>query len=321
VLASDGEEAWAKICQEIPDVILLDLMMPKMDGFTATRKIMETTPIPIIIVSGSTSTTEVSTTFHAIEVGALAVVQRPSGINHPDHDSSVKELINTVKLMSEIKVVKRWEKVSAKPIDTIIKEKGINKEPYEIKIIGLGASTGGPLVLKTILSGLEPDFPIPLLIVQHIAAGFIEGFAEWLSRESNFPVIVASDKKKLFPGNAYVAPDGFNMGVISSDQIILVNDILKNSHCPSVSYLFQSIAEVYGRNSIGVILTGMGKDGSNELKLIKDKGGITIAQNEESSIVFGMPGEAIKLNAADYILAPEEISAMLMRLVKNVVKY
>ena len=180
--AKDGAEA-VKLAERLnPDVITMDIHMPVMDGLAATRRIMETHPVPIVIVSGIWDPRELETTFRAIEAGALAVVERPAGIGHPESERLKEELISKVKLMSEVKVVRRWgrspkireEKKTEKPAFSITARQ-------DIGIVAMGASTGGPLVLQTILSKLPPDFPVPVLIVQHIASGFIQGMLEWLS--------------------------------------------------------------------------------------------------------------------------------------------
>ena len=313
----NGEEALEALKVSRPDVITMDIHMPKMDGFEATRKIMETSPTPIVIVTGGTDPRQVGTTFRAVEAGALAVVPRPQGLRHPDYEAIAKELIQTVKLMSEVKVVRRWNRVRRTPLAPSTEEIKGNGYSREIQIVAIGASTGGPIVLQTILSQLQKTFPVPLLMVQHIAAGFTEGFVEWLNQTSSLPVHLAAYGEPILPGHAYVAPDGFQMGVKVKGRIALSQDACENGLRPSVSFLFRSLAEVYGEKAVGVLLTGMGKDGAVELKLMKEQGGVTLVQNEESSVVFGMPGEAIKLAAATYVLSPEKIAVALQSVVKK----
>jgi two-component system chemotaxis response regulator CheB len=300
-VARNGVEALEAVKQQRPDVITMDIHMPVMDGFEATRRIMETTPTPIVIVSGSTGVNEVASTFRAIEAGALAVVRRPPGINHDEFEAGSRELIQTVKLMSEVRVVKRFTRPGilrvAAPLPIVLPQKGTGG----IQAVAIGASTGGPPVLKNILSGLPQGFPVPVFIVQHIAQGFVKGFAEWLSGTSHFPVSVALQGERAAPGHGYVAPDGFHIGLENGPNIVLSDHAPENHLRPSVSYLFRSVAQVLGPAAVGVLLTGMGKDGAKELKLMKEKGAITIAQDEESSVVHGMPGEAIRLHAATHI--------------------
>jgi two-component system, chemotaxis family, protein-glutamate methylesterase/glutaminase len=311
--ASNGEHALQAVQRLRPDVITMDIHMPKMNGFEATRRIMETHPTPIVIVSGTVDSQEVSTTFRAMEAGALAVLSRPPGISHPGHETTAKELVQTVKLMSEVKVVRRWPR--SVPRMASVSKLEIMRTTADIRLVAIGTSTGGPMVLETLLSGLPKDFPVPVLIVQHMAPGFVHGFAEWLSQSSGFPVQVASDGEHLLPGHAYVAPDGVHMGTGPGGRVILSQDAPESGLRPAVSYLLRSVANVYGRNAIGVLLTGMGKDGAEALKRMKGTGAITIAQDEASSVVHGMPGEAIKLEAATYVLPPERMPAVLTDLV------
>lgn len=310
--AGNGEEAIEALNQRKPDIILMDIHMPKMDGLTATRQIMETNPVPIVIVSGSTQTHEMANTFHALEAGALALVRRPVGIGHSDHPKMREELIQTLKLMSEIKVVRRrpslWK--PAAPIAA-----PLPKVEAPIQLVAIGASTGGPPVLQTILSRLPKNFPSPIAIVQHMASGFSEGFVEWLGQSTGFPTRLASQGEWLAPAQAYVAPYGFQMKIKRENQIELTADGPENGHCPSVSYFFRSVADHYEKNAVGVLLTGMGVDGARELKLMKEKGAVTLAQDKESSVVYGMPGEAARLDGATLILPPEKMAEVLESLV------
>jgi two-component system chemotaxis response regulator CheB len=310
--AGDGEEAVQAVRDKRPDVVTMDVVMPKMNGFEATRLIMEATPTPIVIVSASGNSNEVEKTFRAIESGALAAISKPMGVTHPKYTHLAKELIATVKLMSEVKVVRRRPQerkglvISGESTDGMI-----TPVTPDLKVVAIGASTGGPLAIEAVLSGLPKNFSVPLLIVQHIAAGFIQGFADWLAHSSGLPVKIAAHGEYLLPGRAYIAPDDLQMGVENGGRIILKSSEPENGLRPSVSYLFRSVVEVFGKNSVGVLLSGMGKDGASELKLMKEKGAVTIAQDRESSVVYGMPGEAVAINAAAYILPPARIAEFL----------
>ena len=180
-----------------------------------------------------------------------------------------------------------------------------------VKVVAIGSSTGGPPVLKTIFRLLRKDFPLPILAVQHIAAGFLEGMVEWLDKECPLSVRIPRDGERILAGSVYFAPDNHHMGIREGGGIFLNTDPLENGLRPSVSRLFRSVTRSYGRHAVGVLLTGMGKDGARELKEMKDAGAVTLVQNEASCTVFGMPGEAVKIGGASHILAPEEIAAWL----------
>lgn len=316
--AHDGEEALDAVRRYQPDVITMDIHMPKMDGLEATRRIMETDPRPIVIVSGSHDPGEVTTTFQAIEAGALAVLPRPAGIGHADYEATARELVQTVKLMSEVKVVRRWPRVRRDALaPRPVKMRLAHAPAQVVRIVAIGASTGGPPALHTILAGLPKAFPAPVLIVQHMATGFVRGFVEWLAQSASLPVHVAAHGEAILPGHVYIAPDEYQMKVERSGKIALTRDPPENGMCPSVSYLFRSIADNYGCDAVAGLLTGMGRDGAEELRLLKEKGAVTFAQDKDSSVVHGMPGEAIRLDAAMFVLPPDKIAAVLVNLANH----
>lgn len=314
--AENGQQAFEFVQKNKPDVITMDVNMPVMNGLDATRKIMENYPTPIIIVSANFSPTDIKKTFMAFEFGAVSVSEKPRNYGTPEYERTSKQLLQNIKLMSEIKVVKRVAKnktyFTSKTTEEIapIAEQRSGK----IEFIAIGTSTGGPVVLEKILSGLKGDFSIPILIVQHIAKGFTKGLVDWLNTNSKLKVVVASDLEKIQPSVCYVAPDDHHMLIDSNLRIKLSTTSPEHSLRPAVSALFRSVAMHGLKNSVAVLLTGMGKDGAAELKLIKDIGATTIAQDSESSTVFGMPGEAIKLGAAVHVYSPEQIINYLNKL-------
>jgi two-component system chemotaxis response regulator CheB len=316
--AETGEEALEAVGRIRPDVITMDVHMPKMNGLDATRRIMETHPTPIVIVSGTVDMADAAKAFRAIEAGALAVLQRPHGMGHPVHEKTASELVRTVKLMSEVKVIRRWPRAWPGEIspDAPSAEFRCQSSQPHVRLVAIGASTGGPPVLQTILSALPGDFSVPVLIVQHIAPGFTQGFAGWLAQSSSLPVHMPVHGQPVLPGHVYVAPDGMHMAVGPQDRILLNTGEPENGLRPSVSHLFRSVVHVYGPKAVGVLLTGMGKDGAWELKLMKEQGAVTIAQDKDSSVVHGMPGEAIKVGGATYVLPPEKIRIALTSLVR-----
>jgi two-component system chemotaxis response regulator CheB len=316
--AKNGEEAVALVARLRPDLITMDINMTAMDGFEATRRIMESFPAPIVLVSASWDSGEIQTTFRAIEAGAVAVLAKPRG-GPGEHGPEARELIRTVKLMSEVKVVKRWPRqrgpqvapqVSPAPAST-------DERPQRIQIVALGASTGGPPAVKTILSTLPASLPVPVLVVQHIASGFASGFASWLAGASKLPVRVAAAGEPLRAGQVYVAPDDRHLGLGRGPQVELSEEAPENGVRPSVSFLFRAVARVFGGKAAAVLLSGMGADGAAELKLLREAGAATFAQDESSSVVFGMPAEAVRLGAARYVQPPEAIAATLQFLLRS----
>lgn len=316
--ARNGEEALAAVPRCRPDVVTMDINMPRLNGFEATRRIMESHPTPIVMVSGTWDTTEMATTFHALTAGALAALPRPMGIGHPHYAENAQKLVQTVKMMAEVKVVRRWPHATHAHLSPLLPlQVDIAPAATNLRIVAIGASTGGPAALQTVLGGLPKYFPVPLVIVQHMAADFVPGFVEWLAKSTAHTVQVAEHGHLLLPGQIYVAPGDSHLTVEAGERIALCQDEPENGMCPSVSRLFRSVATVYGAAAVGVLLTGMGKDGAEELKLLREGGAITIAQDRESSVVYGMPGEAVRLNAAGYVLPLQEIATTLARLLKR----
>ena len=315
-IVNNGEEALEFVRKNKPDVITMDIHMPKMDGYETTRRIMEEFPTPIVIVTSSVGVKEMVYTFRLLEAGALAVIHRPPFFDNKNYKIEVHQLVETIKLMSEVKVVGR--KNVFKRALILPQVQPVQKGTNRIELIAIGASTGGPQVLQTLLSRLPHNLPVPVLIVQHIAKGFLEGFVDWMSGAILLKVQIGAQGEKLLPGHCYIAPDNCNMGVSKDLKIILDYNGSAGGHRPSVAHLFHSVALAFGPRSAGVLLSGMGKDGAMELKEMKDRGALTIIQDEASCIVFGMPGEAKKLGAETYALPPEQIADSLSALFNKV---
>ncbi|MFI4987892.1 MAG: chemotaxis-specific protein-glutamate methyltransferase CheB [Alphaproteobacteria bacterium] len=311
--ARDGQEACEAVERLRPDVVTMDVHMPVLDGFEATRRIMESSPVPIVIVSG-TLTDQVTATFRALNAGALAFVPRPEGPGHPMHQKTSDDLVRMVKLMAEVKVVRRWRRRDAALRPPAPARRGSLPSQEDVRVVAIGASTGGPVALQIVLSALPKNYPVPVLVVQHMAPGFIDGLAQWLGESCPLPVRVASAGQDAKPGHVYLAPDGAHMALAGDGCIALSGSATEYGMRPAVAYLFRSVAKAVGGRAIGVLLSGMGKDGAAELKDMRDLGAVTIAQDRESSVVHGMPGEAIALEGAVHVLAPNEIGDFLAAL-------
>ena len=310
----NGQEALSALKSYSPDVITMDIHMPGMDGVEATRAIMQTRPTPIVIVSASVQTQEAASAFRALAAGALAIVEKPVAPGVPGYEEMAANMVRTVKLAAEVKVVRRWKHPPGPKLKRMRVEPVVKGSGAEVRLVALGASTGGPQVLQTILAGLSRDFSAPVLVVQHITHGFTDGFVEWLASSSPLPVLIPKHGEQIRTGHVYVAPEHVHMKVERGETISLSSDGPSNGHRPSVSVLFHSVAEVFGGDAVGVLLTGMGKDGAAELKRMREKGAVTIVQDLESSVVPGMPGEAIRLGAASHILPPSQIAPALNQL-------
>jgi two-component system chemotaxis response regulator CheB len=313
--AHNGNEAIEFIQRHKPDVVTMDIFMPHMDGITTIRKIMESHPLPIVVVSQFWRPDEREMIDRSIEAGAMAGVQLPHGIGHPNFHASSRELIQTVKLMAEMKVVKRRRTDNAIQLKERL-ETGKSTQ-FDINLVAIGASTGGPLALQTIFSMLSKDFQTPIVAVQHIAEGFTEELVRLLGQVSSLDVQIAKNQERILQGRAYLAPYGFQMKVDRSRVLLSMSDEPEHAQKPSVSYLFRSVAESFGPQAVGVLLSGMGSDGAAELKLMRDKGAITIAQDKASSVVYGMPYEAVKLKGATYVASPNKIVTLLENITKK----
>lgn len=314
-----GEDAVRLTKRLRPDVVTMDVRMPKMDGLEATRHIMSEVPTPIVIVTGSNvMRAEANLTFEALRAGALTVVSKP-GLADPE---TCDKVVQTVRLMSEVPVVHHWGRRRSGAPAGRGEEAVALLSPREadhqgrVQMIGIAASTGGPAALATVLGALPADFPVPILVVQHVTRGFVAGLAEWLNGETPLHVGLASHGDIPQPGTVLLAPDDYHMQVNARGVVELCREPPYRGLRPSANYLFRSLARAYGPRAVGVVLTGMGDDGAEGLEMLHQAGGLTLAQDEQSCVVYGMPHEAVARNAVDHVLSLDQIALTLGQLAR-----
>lgn len=292
-----------------PDVVTLDIEMPRMDGITFLRKLMKHYPLPVIIVSSLTEKGG-ELALEAIEAGAVDVMCKP-GSAYSVADLNV-ELVEKIKAAAMVKVTPREEK-----LNRVSKTKQIlSMSKTTHKVVAIGASTGGTEALKDVLTALPANSP-GIVIVQHMPEHFTRSFAERLDSLSTISIKEAEDGDRIIPGHALLAPGNKHLLLYRSGahyHVRIKDGPLVSRHRPSVDVMFKSVSQFVGKNAIGVILTGMGSDGSKGMKLMKDQGAINIAQDEKSCVVFGMPNEAIKAGAVDFTLPLNDIAAKIIEL-------
>jgi two-component system, chemotaxis family, protein-glutamate methylesterase/glutaminase len=298
--ARDGEEALLKVASLHPDVVTMDIEMPKMNGLTAVRRVMESNPVPVIMISALTQI-EAHLTLQALEFGAVDYVPKPSGQISLNMDAVRNELISKVKTAACANLPK---------LNTQIHEDLQPPILASDKIISIAASTGGPPAITKVLRALSSDTP-PILIVQHMPKGITKHFADGLNDTCKFAVKEAEEGDKVQAGLALIAPGGFHMVITKEKRVHLTLDSPVNYVRPSADVLMFSLSEIYGSKNVGVVLTGMGADGAMGIKAIKEKGGVTIAQDEKTSVVYGMPHVAFQTGCVDTVapldLIPKEI--------------
>lgn len=312
----NGERALNFIKWETPDVITMDILMPKMDGFETTRRIMQTTPIPIIIVSANFKREDVNKSFQAITAGALDILEKPRGPDDPHFANMAKAILTAIKTVAGAKLITRRFSAPLPPIPTVAATHSLPDISQPIEAIAIGSSLGGPQALSTIFSQLSAAFPVPIFVVQHISHGFTQGFADWLKEGSRLKVKIPQNQEQSQPNHIYIAPDNCHLEILKGGRIYLSNEPPDNGLRPSVGHLFRSMAKAYGSSGMGIILTGMGRDGVEDLLLMKKAGALTIAQDQESSLMFGMPKEAISIGAAKHVLSLQEIIQLLKKIAK-----
>jgi two-component system chemotaxis response regulator CheB len=312
---SSAEEALREISRVRPDVVSMDIRLPGMDGLEATRRIMAEHPTPIVVIADSIEDSSLKISMNALRAGALTVVEKPVGLSSADYAAIASTICTQLYIMSQVPVVRQrsfasWRETSAS-----------RREPEwsmtRPSIMGIAASTGGPPALAKVLGALPPDFPLPILLVQHMGAPFMEGFASWLNGLVSLEVRLAQDQEIPTQGRVYVAPGDRHLLLSSAGTLKLSAEPPLGNQRPSATMLFQSMARSLGRRGLGVILTGMGEDGAQGLVELRQAGGYAVAEDESTAVVYGMPAAAARMGGVNVSLPLDMIAPRILRLARG----
>jgi two-component system chemotaxis response regulator CheB len=314
--AGSAEEALEILEHLLPDVIAMDLRLPGMDGLEATRRIMSKKPIPIVVVAACVESGRWnSIPMEALRAGALTVLEKPPGTTHAEYEAVASRLCTQLVIMSQVKLVRQYGN-GGTPSPRACIPRPRDGSPSVFKMLGITASTGGPGALVQLLRALGPAFPLPILLVQHMTAGFIEGFASWLGGVSPFSAKVVKDGCIPAARTLHMASAERHLR-LDAGRLRLDAGNPVSFQRPSGTVLFQSMARDLGADALGVLLTGMGEDGASGLLDIRRSGGYTIAEDESTAVVYGMPGAAVRMGAVCESLPLPAIAARVMELVSR----
>jgi two-component system chemotaxis response regulator CheB len=302
--ASNGAEALDRIEEFLPDVVCTDYVMPVMNGLTLVKRIMDEHPLPILVVSSVIDRPE--TAFPLLAAGALDFFPKPAQLGENEEECR-RELVQKIRVLSRVYVFRRASRIAQVPPKVSLKTKTNPRR----SILAIGASTGGPQVVHRLLAALHSPFPAPILYVQHISRGFLSPFATWLEGASGRCVRIVTATTEPEPNVVYVPAEDTHLEMNERGELAPTSSEPSDGHRPSVTVTFRSVARHARDRSVGVLLTGMGRDGADGLKSLADVGALTIAQSAESCVVYGMPKEAVELDAAQYTLAPDAIAEVV----------
>lgn len=311
--ARNGREALEFIPGLGPTVVCTDLHMPVMDGLELTKAIMARYPRPILVISVSVEKGSANV-FKLLEAGAIEVVTKPRSDLNSGLQTVTPEIVSKIRILAGVHVIRKPHVKTSVAIPPEKAHPSVAEKQMPARIVAIGASTGGPQALQTILSQLPPDFPLPVICVQHISDGFLEGLVDWLASQCKLKVRIAHTGIFPAPGTVYFPQEGTHLKFGKGGNFVSAGEPLFDGHRPSVSVTLQSVADHYGSAAIGILLTGMGRDGVEGMQAISAEGGITVAQDEESCVVFGMPKAAIDLGVVKYVLSLPDIVEMLLQL-------
>lgn len=306
-VARNRDQALALAIDLNPDIIAVDLDLLHGDNAEIVREIMIAAPRPVVVIASPDRVKIGFIPERTLDVGALAVIAAPVATNE-----SLEKFLSTISAMSQVKVVRHRRKKP--PAETHADNIRRDDPAHPVSVIGIAASTGGPTALRAILRKIPAGFPAPILVVQHMSDGFIEGVATHLHASIPLTVKIAADGERLRPGTVYLAPDHFQLGVSGKTRIRIVDGPPVNGFRPSASYLFRSISSSFKDEALAIVLTGMGDDGTKGLADLRHRGGRVIAQDEKTSAVFGMPKAAVQAGLVDFVLPLESIPEKMISL-------
>lgn len=317
-VARHGIEALALMPEVNPHIICTDLHMPRMDGLELTREVMARCPRPILVISASVQEEDTQNVFRILEAGALDIFPKPITGLAAEYENAKRELLTKIRVLSGVSVFTQHRRdrspslLATRPTPLPTTSARPTLDIRAPRVLAIGASTGGPQALQTILEALPTQFPVPIMCVQHISEGFLEGLIDWLKLKSRLKIRLAAVGELPQANTVYFAPERHHLQLDSQGRFRLYQGAPVCGHCPSITLLFESVANYYRRSAAGILLTGMGRDGADGLHAIAQMGGTTIAQDEATSVVFGMPKEAIALGAAQHVLPIQKITPFLL---------
>ncbi|WP_181705180.1 chemotaxis-specific protein-glutamate methyltransferase CheB [Chthonobacter rhizosphaerae] len=308
-----AEEALMEVHRVQPDVISMDIRLPGMDGLEAISRIMAERPTPIVVIADAVEDTSLKISLNALRLGALSVVEKPVGLGNAKYETVAGTICTQLFIMSQVPVIRRrsigQRPAPGRPVPDLA---GPVAAPA---VVAVAASTGGPPALARVLGALPADYPLPVLLVQHMGAPFMEGFAAWLDGLVPMTVRLAASDEVAKAGHVYVAPGDRHLSVAAAGGLLKVTDDAPvGGQRPSANVLFSSLAAVYGPRAVGVLLTGMGEDGAAGLTALRQAGGFTVTEDESTAVVYGMPAAAVRMGGSRVSLPLDLVGPRLLRL-------
>lgn len=324
--AEDGAQAIQLVEALRPSLVVMDVQMRGMDGFTATEAIMASHPTPIVVVTADDDARSVEMGLRTLRAGALTILPKPGGPGTPGYAREAAHLRSLVRALADVRVVRRRARTSAEasPGTGLTGGARVRAHPPRdapVAAVGVAVSTGGPVALQRFLTALPPDLAAPVLVAQHIANGFVEGLASWLRSGTGREVRVAVDGERVRPGCVYFAPDDRHLEARPHGALRVSDAPPLRGFRPSGTVLLRSLARVHGPAAAAVVLTGMGSDGLEGARTVEEAGGLVLAQDEASSVVFGMPKVVIDAGIADFVGSPQDLAYSLAPLLPKTTKW